>query len=362
MSAACPSAQPLIAAIPAGRSWVHATAARGSDAHATQGLGQSARKGARPGDRVASIATTNGVARVGAKGLWAPRSPGSSRARSTRLLACLRPHLPRPAHARACGEALCVRGRGRQICPRPSGASRIGAGSRTCVRPALASSSGGRRHWQCGVCGTVRYRSALVRIANARAGTPRVRTLRREQLAVARQLPRHTESDAGSAPWHASPARRGHRSGAELVCQHGMGEGRTSTKIRAEKDARSPFAGRCSPRWGSLRDGTDMVEAQACRCRTHRDVHVRALPAIWHPWERAQEASATGHHLRGICAHLARPSHRRASASSTLTVRVTWAPCRHRPLACRLAALLGCVESGGTIATRVFAHSGARNV
>lgn len=121
-------------------------------------------------------------------------------------------------------------------------------------------------------------------------------------------------------------ARCRHRSGAELVCQRGVGEGRASTKIRAEKDARSPFAGRCSPRWGSLRDGTDMVEAQACRCRTHRDVHVRALPAIWHPWERAQDSSATGHRLRGICAHWARPSHRRASPSSTLTVRVTWGP------------------------------------
>ena len=93
MSAACPSAQPLIAAIPAGRSWVHATAARGSDAHATQGLGPSARAKARPGDRAAGAAAANGEARVGAKGLWARRSPGSFREHSMSLLHCVRPHL-----------------------------------------------------------------------------------------------------------------------------------------------------------------------------------------------------------------------------------------------------------------------------
>ena len=91
----------------------------------------------------------------------------------------MRPSPPPQACARAGirgSASVCAGGRGRQICPRRSGASRIGAGSRTCVRPALASLSGEWRRWRCGaaLCAAIEMRMSELRMGGC-GDTARVR-------------------------------------------------------------------------------------------------------------------------------------------------------------------------------------------
>lgn len=187
-----------------------------------------------------------------------------------------------------------------------------------------------------------------------------VHVLHREQCAMARHLPlspppfpRHTESEAGSAAAQADPARRG-------LIARGLSLCISAVLARVELRRRS---GRRRARAARLREGARPGGGDfAMGPIRSRPKHVYAVHSVTCMSARCALSGNPGNAqgsvrdwpLHGLCAHLARPSPRDASICSTLTVRVSSSPCRHRTIACHQASLLICVKSGGTIATRVF--------